>query len=271
MKSWIPCVIAFAQLFGPVWARPDMYQRIDGSSARGFGNDKNNHNGETDGDAVRVSKTGVVLGGSALLGAGVLGGAGLRQRRINKLQDKLRQKQPDPYLKIPLLSSEGAEHWGLWKSDAVWMECIYDYLEVPEGGIWGVDAWLLADAISDCGKRHSRHVDLHWFDDLHEGRMTKVTRSTDRKTAWAKTDGQGKEVRAAAPPGRGHFRDQSQTSQFSMGPLSAVVPQWAKRLGINAEHMFAGVAANTRRLSAVNRRVLQKEATILKEEAVAGY
>ncbi|KAI9832856.1 MAG: hypothetical protein M1826_001023 [Phylliscum demangeonii] len=99
----------------------------------------------------------------------------------------------------------------------------------------------MANAVSDCGKHHGRHVDSHWFDNMEEGDTAS------------------------------HFRHERQTSQFSTGPFSAAVPRWAKHLGIGAQHLFAGVATTTRRLSAVDRRVLQKEATLLKKDAVARY
>ncbi|KAI9832859.1 MAG: hypothetical protein M1826_001026 [Phylliscum demangeonii] len=265
MKSWIPCAVAIAHLFGPVWARPDHFQRIDGSSARRFGDNNN--------------KVGAVLGTGATFGVGLLTGAALRQPQIGKLQGNLKQMIDDkeklpPFIRLKVEGQGWSTSWHPQTyivDDGRWMECIFEYLNVPEDGRLDVGAWEMANAVSDCGKHHGRHVDLHWFDNVKEGDMASMTRPEERTTAWAAKLGQGKEVRAAAPPGRDHFRDETQVSQFSTGPLSAAVPHWAKHLGIGAQHLFAGVAATTRRLSAVDRRVLQKEATLLRKEALAGY
>ncbi|KAI9812662.1 MAG: hypothetical protein M1826_002784 [Phylliscum demangeonii] len=276
MKSWISCAAVIAHLFAPVWALP---QRLEGTYARRFGtshninkNDRDTDNGD---DGLHP---GVVLGGGALLGTGLLAWAHSRQPPINQPLRELQQMIHDrEHSRMPQIRLSWRGVWEEWHppsnvaDDARWMECIYDYLGVPEGESLYVGAWVLADAISDCGKHHGRRLDLRWFDKMDEGDAAEVMRSTKRATAWAARDGQGKEVRAAAPPGTGHFRDQSQTSQFSTPPLAAVVPHWARQLGVSAQHMFARVAAGTRRLSAVNRRVLQKEATLLREEAKAAY
>ncbi|KAI9825491.1 MAG: hypothetical protein M1826_006987 [Phylliscum demangeonii] len=138
------------------------------------------------------------------------------------------------------------------ESDAVWMECIYDYTRTGVRVII-VHAWDLAAAIVDCAKHHDRHVDALWLTDLHRDGGLKMTRPHGRMTGSGEKEGNGHQVREAAPQGHG----------LLLGPT--------RPGGTSARHMFAGVAASARHAPTHGEHGLAKEAPWLKREAASAY
>ncbi|KAI9834184.1 MAG: hypothetical protein M1826_005295 [Phylliscum demangeonii] len=271
MKTWIACAVAIVHLSAPACALPGLAPRAEGSHA--VLHDNANANNDRSVGGAHVGNANAVRDGLLWVWSAVAG-AGVQQWRINKLQSMVKHK--DSLLGITvgseppliLLSPQNGMPFQKWEvpevlaRDAVWTECVYDYLGVKLGAPrHSAHAWAVADAITDCAKEHGRRIDPSWFDGMHETGTAYLTRSFRRATAWAENSNQGKEVRQAAPAHEGHFRDQ--ISQFS---ISGMVPRWGKKL----EHTFAKLGASTHHLPAYSR-LLQKEAPLLKKEMMGEY
>ncbi|KAI9831829.1 MAG: hypothetical protein M1826_002861 [Phylliscum demangeonii] len=238
MKSWMMMhAVAVVHLLlcaaGHASALPQQHGG-EASVPENSNNNNNNHNG------LRVSKP--VL----LLGDGV--GAGLAALALRR--GRPRQAPADAPaaagLEPPriLLSSSPDEPVRPWTvpsamaQDAVWMECIYDYLVVPPNGVVYLSPWVLADAISDCALHHGRHLDRSWLEAMHARGDAEIYRSDKRATAWARDQGQGDQVRDASPTKPGHFRDRAEMTTTTTGASAALqpharsflaLPHWATR------------------------------------------
>ncbi|KAI9831830.1 MAG: hypothetical protein M1826_002862 [Phylliscum demangeonii] len=269
MKRWMVYAVALAHFLAAAGRGSALPQHL--SAPGGGGADlapgsvqdhsKDNDNNKNDrghGNGVHDSNSDRVTG--ALVGVAALGGARLAwqartspQRAESGMDQPLPPRPGDataPSSDRPqiMLSSNRGEPVRPWTvpaamaEDAVWMECVYGYLSVPRGTVVYLSPWRLADAISDCAHHHGRHLDRAWFDAMHEHGQARIACSGKRATAWARDQGQGDQVRDAAPSRIGHFRDRAEMTTTATPPppqqqqqqqkrrFSISVPHWANRL-----------------------------------------